>query len=353
MGRTIRIALLAGAVVSALAFTGSALASFAPKLAVDKSATGAVSITASVNTADDPTAQVQIYVPTGYQVNTSVAPGTKLGDVTATAQATGAGGVVLPLTGELDAIPPNATAQAQCGVQTAAATWDIHVAAAGQALDIPLFVTPTAGPETTIGALKLVVCLTPPAQSLLGAKLLSASFASSAITAPASGGPFRWTSLWTPYASNQGPVNKAGTVEAQAVVAQPAVKLAVKRTKVVRTTTVRVHGRKVQRRHVTTSVAYTATVTQGGTPVAGATVTAKLGAKTLGTAKTTAAGTATGRFVLASGSATLSVSAEVPSRDLGASGCTASAAFGGLPCVGATASGGVQPASARVSAYRR
>ena len=66
-----------------------------------------VRIGAVVSNADDPTARVAIYIPTGYQIATA-APGTKLGDVTATAAAADLGGAILPLTGELDAVDPNA-----------------------------------------------------------------------------------------------------------------------------------------------------------------------------------------------------------------------------------------------------
>ena len=67
----------------------------------------------SANT-DDPTARVSIYIPTGYQVDTTTGVGTKLGDVTATAAAADLGGAVLPLTGELDVAAPDAASAAQC-----------------------------------------------------------------------------------------------------------------------------------------------------------------------------------------------------------------------------------------------
>jgi hypothetical protein len=111
MRRTIRLALFAGAALSALGFASSAFASFSPKLVVSSSPGGATRVGVVVNNADDPTARVQIYIPAGYQIATPT-PGTKLGPVTATAAAADLGGAVLPLTGALDASDANATADA-------------------------------------------------------------------------------------------------------------------------------------------------------------------------------------------------------------------------------------------------
>jgi len=93
MKKSLRAALLACAVFSTLAFASSALAAYtSPKLVVSSltpqaaGSGGSVRIGAVVSNADDPTARVAIYIPTGYQIGTA-APGTKLGDVTATAAA--------------------------------------------------------------------------------------------------------------------------------------------------------------------------------------------------------------------------------------------------------------------------
>ena len=121
MRKTIRFALLVGASFASLAFAGTALAAFSPKLIVTSATPqaagggGAVRIGAIVGATDDPTAKTSIYVPTGYQVNTTSAIGTKLGDVTATAAAADLGGAVLPLTGELDVAAPDAAAPVAAG----------------------------------------------------------------------------------------------------------------------------------------------------------------------------------------------------------------------------------------------
>ena len=174
--------------------------------------------------ADDPTARVAIYIPSGYQIATE-APGTKLGEVTATAAAADLGGAILPLTGELDAVDPaTLTAAQKQGISlclagaTASQTWVLHLTAAGQTLDVPMMVVPTAGPEATVGQAKLLVCLPPPdvpvgspGRAQFGAKLLSATFGVNAITQPASSGDFTWTSLFTPYNPGVGTVNAAGS----------------------------------------------------------------------------------------------------------------------------------------------
>src|SRR5438309_7909126 len=236
MKKAIRFATLAGALLASLAFAGTALASFSPKLVVSSltpQATGGgpTRIGVIVSNADDPTAKISFYIPTGYQIGTPAA-GTKLGDVTATAAAADLGGAVLPLTGELDAIAPTATttaAAAQCQV-TPAQTWDLHLTAAGQTLDVPLFVVAAAAPEAAAGyQTKLVICLPPPdvpagtpGRAAFGAQLLDAQFTVNNIfSTPSGGGLLRWESLFTPYNAGKGTVNAVGTFEARAFVPLP------------------------------------------------------------------------------------------------------------------------------------
>src|SRR5690348_5763705 len=214
MKKAIRLAAMAGAVFASLAFAGSALASFSPKLVVSSATpqatgSGPTRVGVVVANADDPTAKVTIYVPQGYQLG-SPAAGTKLGDVTATAAAADLGGAVLPLTGELQAItqgsltPAGQAAAAACAQgETPSQYWNLHLTAAGQTLDIPMFVYPGSAPVLATGyQTRLCVFLPPPdvpagtpGIATFGAKLLSATFASSAITQPAAAGDYRWTSL--------------------------------------------------------------------------------------------------------------------------------------------------------------
>jgi len=374
MKRTNRVALLACAAIASLAFAGSALASFAPKIVVSATGAsgGATRLGVLVGNADDPTAKASFYIPSTYQVGTP-APGTKLGDVTATASAADLGGALLPLTGELDAIPPTATTNAaatQCGV-TPTQTWDLHLTAAGQTLDIPMFVAAGTAPEVASGyAFKLVVCLPPPdvpvgtpGRAVFGAKLLSATFTSSAITQPSTAGDYRWTSLWTPYNPGKGTVNAAGSVEVQGVRHIPtAVKLTVTKKKV--TVTKKIKGKKHKIVH--TLVKFSSTVTDGTGPAANAVITTTAGGKKVGGAS--------GSFSLASGkSAAVKVTAVVDSdsgsvptgqtanpladlfyHDLGSSpaACTPSAIFGGLPCTDGTVGGERLTATATVKGFK-
>ncbi len=380
MRRFNRFALLALAAFASLAFASGAFASFAPKLVVSTASPqaagggGPTRLGVLVANTDDPTAKVSIYIPTGYQLG-SPAAGTKLGDVTATAAAADLGGAVLPLTGELDAIAPTATtngAAAQCGVSPSQ-TWVMHLTAAGQTLDIPMFVVAGAPAEVTAGyQTKLVVCLPPPdvpagtpGRATFGAKLLSATFTSSAITQPVATGDFRWTSLWTPYNPGKGTPNAAASVEAQSIRHIPTqVTLKVNKRKVTTYVKRKIKGniRKVKR--VTTRVTFSSRALDNGTVPSSAVITTTANGKKVGGAL--------GSFTLASGKSAIvtatavidSDSGSVPTgqpanaaadlffHDLGATQCTKTAIFGGLPCIDATVGGVRVIATAKVKGYR-
>jgi hypothetical protein len=355
MRKTTRLTLVAAVGATALATAGSAFAAFAPSLTVSGSTTGGATVDARVGAADDPTARVTIYVPNGYTA-TPANPGTRLGDVKATAQAADLGGATLPLTGDLLAVDPAqfATAQAACGVSSVLSTWDLHLTAAGQTLDIPMFLVATAGtPEAVVGAAKLVVCLPPPdvpvgtpGRAQFGAKLLSATFTTSAIAPPTTAGEFRWTSAWTPYTPNTGRPNPAGSVEVQSLVRTPTtVKLTAKKKKVVKKA-----GKK---QLVTTQVSALALLTENADPVSGANVTMTVNGRRLGTTKTASTGTASARFTIAKGTATLAATAVVPARDLGVAGCVKTAIFGGIPCSDATVGGTTVRATTKVVAFKK
>jgi hypothetical protein len=364
MTKSIRVALVGAVSLVALAFAGSALASFSPKLTVTNAtqaagSSGGLTIDVRVNQADDPTAKVQIYVPTGYQLS-SPAVGTRLGGVTATAQAADLGGAVLPLTGDLNVVDASqfAVQQAQCGVTTATATWDLHLTAAGQTLDVPMWVVQTAGPEQAVGPFKLVVCLPPPdvpagtpGRATFGAKLLSATFTSSAFTNPASAGEYRWTSAWTPYTPNTGRPNAAGSVEVQSLVRLPTqVALTVRKTRTFKK--VKVKGKTV--RQLWTRVAAIARVTENAKPISGIRVTMTVNGKRLGAASTDATnGAVTGTFLLRKGTVTVAASAVIPTRDLGATGCVKTAIFGGIACADATVGGATVRATTKVAAFKK
>ncbi|HSP71273.1 MAG TPA: hypothetical protein VLN26_02830, partial [Gaiellaceae bacterium] len=223
MRKTIRFGLFAAVGAVALAFAGSALASFSPKLWAASDATGAT-LKVQVGAFDDPTAEVQIFAPLGYQLKDPPPVGTNLGAITATAQAADLGGAILPLTGQLVAAdpaqytgPPNNA----CVPGRHAEVWLLNLTAAGQTLTVPMYVDPASGAAAAFASFTIVTCLPPPdvpvgtpGRATFGAKLLSAEFGTSAVTSPASGGV--WHSIWTPWTPQKGTPNQAGSVEAQA-----------------------------------------------------------------------------------------------------------------------------------------
>jgi hypothetical protein len=375
MRKSIRAALLACAAIATLAFAGTALAAYtSPKLVVGSltpqaaGSGGPVRVGVTVDNADDPTARVQIMIPTGYQLGTPGA-GTKLGDVTATAAAADLGGAILPLTGELQAVAPNTTGAAQCGV-AASQYWNLHLTAAGQTLDIPLYVVAANATESAAGyQAKLVVCLPPPdvpagtpGRATFGAKLLSATFGASAITQPVASGDYRWTSLFTPYNPGKGTANAAGTVETQSIRHIPTqIKLNVTKKKLTSFKTVKRNGKNVRVKVIRTRVIFSSAVTENGAAAAATIVTTAAGKKV---------GGAKGSFILTARSATVTATAvlnrttAVPTgqtasandlyyKALGTAACVKTAAFGGLPCVDATVAASTVKASAVVTKYLR
>jgi hypothetical protein len=344
MRKWIRCALAAGVAVGALTATGSALAAFAPKIYVKTAATG-INLRVAVAATDDPTARFALYVPVAYTGNFSAAPGTVLGPVTAHAQAADLGGAILPLTGNLvvaNPLDPTIVAQsAACDPVAHAAIWVLGLTAAGQTLNVPLFVDQAAGAETALASFKLVVCLPPPdvppgtpGRATFGAKLLDADFTTSALAAPSAAGTFVWRALWTPYTPLVGTVNAAGTVQTQSLWFQPttlsvASKVTTKRKKV--------KGKL----HVTNTATVFGTLSAAGQGAPGQTVdiyagTSASSLKKLKSVTTNAAGS---YIVTTPLTKTTYFQARVTSadRELGTSLCAA-----GLPapCISATVSGG-------------
>src|SRR5919205_3797162 len=101
MKTLLKLAVLALAGTAALAFAGNALAT--QKLSVSQSAT---SLTIKVTQAqsDPQPAKIQIFVPTGYTLNTSAAPGTTIGTTSGSVFARDAS-IPLPLQGNVVVAP--------------------------------------------------------------------------------------------------------------------------------------------------------------------------------------------------------------------------------------------------------
>ena len=325
MKRVVKLAVLAGAVTTALAFAGNALA--VQKLSISQSAT---SLTIKVTQAqtDQQPAKITIYVPSGYTINSSAAPGTTIGTTSGSIFARDAN-IPLPLSGNVVVAPPNTNAPG-CATGTHMAVWNLALSVAGQAINLPVHVDPTAGAETALGAYKMVVCLAPadvpqgtPGRSPNGAQLLEANFTvNNVFQVPATTSV--WKAFTTPYAAGTGAPNVAGTVETRAVAGAGALTIKARVTNK-KKRTLRISG----------------TLAQAGSGVAGAQVRLLLNGKASRfTARTAPTGNysvvlkKTGRKSLT----TFQARATVAERDVTSELCAAPT-LPTVPCVSGTASG--------------
>jgi hypothetical protein len=321
MKTILRLAVLTLAGTAALALAGNALAT--QKLSV-KQTTTSLTIKVSQAQTDAQPAKISIYVPTGYSVNSSAAPGTKIGSTSGTVFSRDAN-IPLPLSG--DVVVAATSSAPTCDPVPHLAIWNLNLSVAGQAITLPVHVDQTAGAEAALGAYRLVVCLAPddvpagtPGRSPNGARLLDATFTVDNIfTVPA--GQSVWKTITTPWAG--GVPNAAGTVETRAIVANGTTTLARKVNA----------GKRLVR--------FTGKVTQGGTAVAGARVSLLVNGKSAGfTARTNASGSfsivlkKTGKKT----TSTFQARTTLAERDITATGCASPTP--GVPrgCVSATAS---------------
>jgi hypothetical protein len=170
-------------------------------------------------------AKVVLYAPTGYTANLGQAPGTRIADVAATIDARGTRDT---LQGQAVADAParyatDPAAQA-CAPGAHAAVWVIQLPTPTQTLSLPMYVDPTSGAETSLGAYKIQVCFpspdVPEAQggALLGAKIVEADVDFlNPFTNPGRVGAYAWRALVTPYTPGTGTPNVAGTYELRAI----------------------------------------------------------------------------------------------------------------------------------------
>jgi hypothetical protein len=325
MKRLAKLAVLAGAGVTALAFAGNALA--VQKLSVSQTAT---SLTIKVTQAqsDAQPAKIQIFVPAGYTLNTSAAPGTTIGTTAGSVFARDAN-IPLPLSGNVVVAPPNTNA-APCFTGTHMAVWLLQLQVAGQAINLPVAVDQTSGVNAAFGAYQLVTCLAPadvpqgtPGRSPNGAQLLEANFTvNNVFQVPAE--LATWKALTTPYAAGNGVPNVAGSVETRAVVGSGTLSMSTKVTSK-KKRTLRVSGK----------------LSQAGAGVAGAQVRLLLnGAASKFTARTAPTGNytvvlkKTGKKSVT----TFQARATVAERDVTSTACQGPT-LPTFPCVSATASG--------------
>ena len=329
MKRSIRLAVLALGATAALVVAAVAFAAYtSPTLRVSYAGT-TTNITASASQNDDATAVATIYIPSGTTITTSQAPGTQIGTVKAQVQALALGGALLPLDGKIIVAPPGAIpaeSQAACTQgQTPSATWLLVLAAAGQTINLPAYIIPTAGPEAALGPAKLTFCLAPPdipvdkGGATFGAKFLSAALTVNGVFSPVSQGA--WIAFWTPWQAGNGQVNKAGTVASPAGIAAGAVTAKAKKAGV--------------------GATVSGLVTQGGLPRPGATVQiwgakGKAALKKLGGTRSDAKGAFSFKAKYGDRFQARAAAAPTAAPPL----CTLlTPQLGGIPCVNPTANG--------------
>ena len=318
-----RLAVLALAGTAALALAGNALAT--QKLSVRQAATS-LTIKVSQAQSDAQPARISIYVPTGYTINASAAPGTKIGTTSGSVFARDQN-IPLPLSGDVVVAPSNTNAPG-CATGTHLAVWILALTVAGQSIQLPVHVDATAGAEAALGSYKLVVCLGPsdvpqgtPGRSPNGAQLLEALFTVDNIfTAPAAQSV--WKAFTTPYSPSIGTPNVAGTVETRAIVASGTVTIASRITS---------RAKRI--------VKFTGRVSQAGAAVAGAQVNLLINGKSRFRAKTNASGgyTVNLKKTGKKSTATFQARVTVAERDVTSTGC-ASPTQAGIACVSATSS---------------
>jgi len=231
MHRGLRSALVGAVVFGTLVFAGNALAAFTPKFAITHTpmqpgSNGGTTIHVTMTASDDPVARMAMYAPATYTATVNQAPGTNIGQATATVLSRTTG-LTLPLQGQVvvgnPTDPTIVAAQTACQYPgTPQAVWVLALSVAGQNVTIPVFVGSTAGGADQFGSFRIVTCLPPPQTAAQGAQLLDANFTVNGIfTVPAAGGQLRWEGLFTPYVTGGTTPNAAGTVEARALIGLP------------------------------------------------------------------------------------------------------------------------------------
>ncbi len=322
-----RLAVFALAAVGVLAFASSALAT--QRLAVSQPG-GSVKIKISQDQSDSQPARITIYVPSGYALTATQAPGTKIGTTTGNVFARDLG-IALPLQGDVVVDDPNKHLADPCSPGKHQAVWILALSVAGQSINLPVYVDATQGPEQGFGSAKLVVCLGPadtpagsPGRSPNGAQLLDATFQVSGVFQVPATGATVWKALTTPYASGNGMPNAAGSVETRSYVGSGAVTI---RTRVLS------RGKRL--------LAVSGTITQAGQAVASATARLLLNGRPRFSARTKAGGAYS--ILLKNTSrkrttTTFQVRTTVGDRDVTATGCTGPT-FPSVRCVSATAGG--------------
>jgi hypothetical protein len=196
-----RLAVAALALLSLLAWAGGALAAAAPSLVVSESSTslgGSGSVTAELEAGG--AAGIILYIPPGYSARLDHAPGTPVGEASATAEVSGA---VVELRGAALAESPG---QDACGSASHDAVWTLSLAGDGVSLEVPLAVDAvTDGAESAFASYRLEAC--PEGMRLVRVRLTLTDV----LTKPGSAGAHVFRAVATP-AGASAPVEARSTV---------------------------------------------------------------------------------------------------------------------------------------------
>ena len=143
-----------GSVVALVAIPAAHASYTSPKLEVTQTGT-TTTIEASIDPNDDPTAMLQIMVPSGTQVTANQAPGTVLGRARAVVKALDLGGADLALEGQIRVATPgevSAAVQERCMAGTRlTATWILDLSGpAGERLSVPVYFVAWQAPPGNI-----------------------------------------------------------------------------------------------------------------------------------------------------------------------------------------------------------
>jgi hypothetical protein len=328
-----KLAVLAATAIGALALAGNALAT--QKLEVSQTASpSAVTIKISQTATDPQPAKITVYVPTGYALNATQAAGSVIGTTSGNVLARDLGNIPVPLAGDVLVDNPANHLTDVCAPGTHAAVWILRLSVLGQTIALPVYVDPTAGTESALGAAKLQVCLGPadvpqgtPGRSPNGAQLLDATFTVNGVLTPPTGG-VRWIAFTTPYNAGTGTPNVAGTVETRSLVGPGAISL-----------NTRVTSKK--KKQVTVS----GRVSQSGLGAAGS-VSILINGRARASATANASGAYSKKVKGTGKRSTFQARVTVPARDITATGC-ASPTQTGVQCVSATAGGFTATSSKR------
>ena len=291
--------------------------------------------------ADDPTQSVTLYVPSAYLIETPAA-GSRIGGAQATFVEKGNRNAKVRPSGAITAgdpaSPPLRAAATECTLNPLhEEAWIATLSTGGSGqnpVTLTMFVDRTTPAEAVLGAIKLQFCFrspdVPEAQggAPRGARPVDLRLTiSGTLTAPTTAGDFLWHGLFTPYVPGTKTANRSGTVEAQSILRVPrAVTLKAKRIAKTR----RVGGK----RRTVYFARLKGQVSEGGTPLGGASVRFLRNGKRVASVKTNEDAGFSVTLVLRA-SASFSVRATVQDRTTSCQGTPVAPAG----CTGATVTG--------------